>query len=191
VKVEHLKRNDGAEQGDVLVLTKPLGVGILATAQKRGVLQREHATIGRDLMCRSNRIGSLLGTQPSVHALTDVTGFGLGGHLLELCQGAGLNSTVHMGQVPVIPEARTYLQKGCYPDGSFRNWKSLNTRISGASDMERMMLLSDPQTSGGLLVSVAPADLKIVLDLIRQENAEAAVIGTMTDPAEVPTIAVI
>lgn len=190
VRLEHLKRNDGARPGDVLLLTKPIGVGILSTAQKRGVLKAEHTHIGRDLMCQLNQVGSLLGMQSGVHALTDVTGFGLGGHLLELCQGAGLNATVQMDQVPVIPEARTYLQQGCYPDGSFRNWKSLSAHISGASDMERMMLLSDPQTSGGLLAAVAPDALDSVLEVIRSAGVSATVIGTMTEPSGRPTITV-
>jgi selenide,water dikinase len=190
VRLEHLKRNDGARPGDVLVLTKPIGVGILSTAQKRGVLKAEHTHIGRDLMCQLNQVGSLLGLQSGVHALTDVTGFGLGGQLLELCQGAWLDATLQMDQVPVIPEARTYLQQGCYPDGSFRNWKSLNAHISGASDMERMMLLSDPQTSGGLLVTVAPDELDTVLKVIRGAGVSATVIGTMTEPSGTPTITV-
>ncbi|MFN9324258.1 MAG: AIR synthase-related protein, partial [Flavobacteriales bacterium] len=88
------------------------------------------------------------------------------------------------------PEGRTYLQPGCYPDGSFRNWKSLNAHISGASDMERMMLLSDPQTSGGLLVTVAPDELDTVLKVIRGAGVSATVIGTMTEPSGTPTITV-
>ncbi len=167
VAIEHLKRNDTAQAGDVLFLTKPIGLGLLATAMKRGKLRAQHQHIGRDLMIVANKVGTALGQLPAVHALTDVTGFGLGGHLLEMCKGSGLDAELEGGSIPMIPEARTYLAEGCYPDGSFRNWKSYGERISGASDMERMMFLSDPQTSGGLLIACAPNgmnELKSILD---------------------------
>lgn len=181
----HLKRNDTARAGDVLYLTKPLGVGILSTAQKRGKLLPEHAHIARDLMVRPNRIGMALGSIKAVHALTDITGFGLLGHLLEVCRGSGTGATLHYDAVPKIPEALQYLAQGQYPDGSFRNWKSYSTEVNGASTMERMLLLSDPQTSGGLLIACGADGRTEVEALLSAEGIEATVIGTITpDGAE-------
>lgn len=187
VPVANIKRNDTAREGDVLLLTKPLGLGILSTAQKRGVLRAEHAHIARDIMVRSNRLGAELGKYPEVHAMTDVTGFGLGGHLLEMCQGAGLSATIDWSRVPIIPEALQYLNEGCYPDGAFRNWKSYSHAFMGAGSMERMMLLSDPQTNGGLLVALAP-DLACGKGDILDEFGEFSThIGKMTKAENGPT----
>jgi selenide,water dikinase len=179
VAIAHLKRNDTAQEGDVLLLTKPLGVGILSTAQKRGVLKPEHAHIARDLMCRSNAVGAELAKLPAVHAMTDVTGFGLAGHLLEMCRGSGLCAAVDWAHVPVIPAAREYLAAGCYADGALRNWKSYHAEISGAADMERTMVLSDPQTSGGLLIAAAPDHIDEVREACLAQHGEVYVIGTL------------
>lgn len=177
VAIRHIKRNDSARDGDVLLLTKPLGVGILSTAAKRGVLAPEHAQLARDLMCRSNAVGAELAKLTGVHAMTDVTGFGLAGHLLEMCQGSGLAATITYTAVPVLPEALTYLAQGCYADGALRNWKSYHDRVSGAGDMERMMVLSDPQTSGGLLLAIDPASLEEVVDLVRTAGRNTSIFG--------------
>ncbi len=157
VATANIKRNDTATAECMLFLTKPLGIGILSTAQKRGKLSPVHANIARDLMCLPNSIGAELSAIPGVMAMTDVTGFGLLGHLLEMCQGSGVHAVLNYEAIPKIPEAITYLNEGCYPDGSFRNWKSYGEKVSGAGSMERMMLLSDPQTSGGLLIACAPS----------------------------------
>lgn len=191
VAIDHLKRNDTARPGDQLILTKPIGIGILATAQKRGKLRPEHAHIARDLMCQPNKPGSELAAIAGVHAMTDVTGFGLGGHLLEMCEGAGLSAVVRYAQVPLIPEARTYLGEGCYPDGAFRNWRSLAERIKGADDLERMMMFSDPQTSGGLLVSVAPEQMELVMDILRSNGQQAWHIGHMAEKQPLSMIEVL
>lgn len=153
VDIAHIKRNDTAKNRDVLLLTKPLGVGIMSTAQKRGKLRPEHAFIARDLMLRSNSIGTELGKMPGVHAITDVTGFGLLGHLVEMCQGSGLKAQLNYSNIPLIPESLEYLKAGCYADGALRNWKAVSHMVAGASGMERMMILCDPQTSGGLLIA--------------------------------------
>ncbi|MBL0126896.1 MAG: selenide, water dikinase SelD [Flavobacteriales bacterium] len=179
VATTNIKRNNTAREGDVLLLTKPLGVGILTTAMKRGILQPEHAGIATKWMCRSNVVGSALGTVAGVHAMTDVTGFGLLGHLVEVCEGSGLGARIEFAQVPVIPEALTYLQQGCYTDGGVRNWKSCAHKVSGASAMDRMMSLSDPQTSGGLLIAVEPGSVNEVLALCASQSVQASVIGAM------------
>ncbi|MBK8613715.1 MAG: selenide, water dikinase SelD [Flavobacteriales bacterium] len=190
VAIANIKRNDTGQPGDLLVLTKPLGVGILSTAQKRGKLRPEHVNIARDLMCRSNAIGAQLSMIEGVHAMTDVTGFGLLGHLLEMCDGAGLTAQIDHASVPVIPEAITYLNEGCYPDGSFRNWKGYGHRVAGSASMERMMLLSDPQTSGGLLIAVAPEALTDVIDLVNRNGSGCSTIGRLVQGADTTTIAV-
>ncbi len=181
VAVSNIKRNDTAQEGDVLFLTKPLGLGILSTAQKRSVLRTEHANVARDIMIQSNRIGAELGELHGVHAMTDVTGFGLGGHLLELCKGAGLSATIDWSKVPVIPEALQYLGEGCYPDGSFRNWKSYSQAFTGADAMERMMLLSDPQTNGGILFAVSPGAVQEVAERMARNACIANEIGFLTN----------
>jgi selenide,water dikinase len=179
VPKEQLKRNDTARVGDLLFLTKPLGIGILSTAQKRGSLAPEHAHIARDLMCSPNRIGSLLSGLSGITAMTDVTGFGLLGHLLELCMGSGTSAVLHYDQVPRIPEALGYLAAGCYPDGSFRNWKSYGTKVTGASTMERMLLLSDPQTSGGLLIACDPAAAEEAASIARTAGVPLVLMGEL------------
>ncbi len=187
----HLKRNDTARAGDLLYLTKPLGVGILSTAQKRGKLLPGEATIARDLMVRTNRVGAALGAIEGVHALTDVTGFGLLGHLLEVCRGSGLSAEVQYDAIPKIPEALVHLAQGQYPDGSFRNWKSYATEVSGASTMERMLLLSDPQTSGGLLIACAPEARIAVETALAADGIPAHCIGTLVHSAPKPHVTVI
>lgn len=190
VRQEHLKRNDTARAGDIIFLTKPIGIGLLSTAQKRGRLRPEHAHIARDLMVRSNSIGTRLGELPGVHALTDVTGFGLAGHLLEMCRGAGLSARVRFDAIPRIPEAIGYLNEGCYPDGAFRNWKGCADEVSGASSMERMLFMADPQTSGGLLVACAPDQRDAVAATLSSTGALAAMIGVFEEAAERPVLLV-
>lgn len=179
VAVKNIKRNSSARPGDRLLLTKPLGVGVLATAMKRGQLQPEHIHIARDQMIRLNHIGALLGEQPGVHALTDVTGFGLLGHLLEMCQASGTKATLSYADIPLIPESLHYLALGCYADGALRNWKSYASKIEGAASLERMMLLSDPQTSGGLLISCDPRFSTEIQNLMTTNQIMSADIGMM------------
>jgi selenide,water dikinase len=158
VPVEHVKRNGGARTGDRLFLTKPLGVGILTTAQKQGKLRPEHATMARDSMVVLNRIGAELGPAPWVHAMTDVTGFGFLGHLSELCEASDRTARVAFDRVPRLDATviDAYLEQGCIPGGTNRNWKSYGEKIAPLAD-HRRNVLCDPQTSGGLLVAVDPA----------------------------------
>ena len=188
VRRDHLKRNDTARDGDVLFLTKPLGVGMLSTAQKRGVLRPEHAHIARDIMLRTNRVGMELGELDGVHALTDVTGFGLAGHLLEMARGSGLSARIRFDDVPRSPEAALYLAEGCFPDGSFRNWKSLSSAVDGAATTERMMFLSDPQTCGGLLIACAPDATSEVTTILQKDGSHAFPIGVLNHSEAEPRI---
>lgn len=157
VRIEHLKKNGGARPGDLLFLTKPLGVGVLTTAQKQGKLRPEHATLARDSMVTLNRIGTALGPMSWVRAMTDVTGFGLLGHLSEMCEASDVTARVDFDRVPRLDPVAVddYIRQGCVPGGTNRNWASYGERIAPLDD-HRRKLLCDPQTSGGLLVAVDP-----------------------------------
>lgn len=182
VGLKNLKRNDTAQPGDVLLLTKPLGIGILSTAQKRGMLAPEHLHIARDLMVAPNTLGSMLGEVEGVHALTDVTGFGLLGHLAEMCQGSGLHAEIRYADVPLIPECLPYLKKGCYTDGGMRNWKNIADQVDGVSSMEPMMTLCDPQTSGGLLIACKRSLIEDFRRLIDNKQSSVYCIGVLKNP---------
>lgn len=151
-----LKRNDTATTGCRLYLTKPLGVGILTTAEKRGLLAPEHVHVARDAMVTLNRPGAAFGRLADVKAMTDVTGFGLLGHLVEMADGSGLSAEIDRAAIPLLNGVEKYLAAGCIPGGTLRNFDSYGERISALSDDDKH-LLCDPQTSGGLLVAVDPA----------------------------------
>ncbi len=153
---ERLKRNDTAEAGCLLYLTKPLGVGVLTTAQKQKKLKPEHSHLALDQMCTLNRIGAAVSGIDGVTAMTDVTGFGLLGHLLEMCEGSALDAVLDMTAVPVLDPVPDYIRAGCVPGGTGRNFASYGERVVSLSDEQRA-ILCDPQTSGGLLIAVRPA----------------------------------
>lgn len=190
VPKEHIKRNDTAREGDLLFLTKPLGVGILSTAMKRGILPEDQGVILKDSMVALNSIGSRLGTIPGVHALTDVTGFGLLGHLLEVCDGSRLSAFIRYDDVPMHMFAKNLIPQGCYPDGALRNWNSYGKRVNGAGTMERMFMLADPETSGGLLICVAPDHAATVEGLLSIAGLPHRSIGRMQAREEAATITV-
>ena len=156
VNKQHMKRNDTARAGDTLYLTKPLGIGILTTAEKKAKLRAEDVGLARDWMCTLNKPGSRFGKLAGVNAMTDVTGFGLLGHLVEMADGAGLSARVDYAAVPRLPGVEHYLAEGCVPGGTLRNFDSYGERIEALSDEQRD-LLCDPQTSGGLLIAVSEA----------------------------------
>lgn len=165
---ENIKQNNTAMAGDLLYLTKPLGVGIMTSAIKRGLAQDEHIVHTVELMCIVNSIGEHLGALEGVHALTDVTGFGLLGHLLEITEGSGLSAELDFNKVPVLPFLDTYLQQNCIPDNTFRNWNSWEKKVSGVEDLRSFQVLNDPQTSGGLLIAIAAdkaQELEALLDV--------------------------
>jgi selenide,water dikinase len=173
VAIEHLKQNSTAVAGCSLYLTKALGVGILSTAQKRGLLLPEDAALALKSMTTLNKAGEAFGKLNGVKAMTDVTGFGLLGHLAEMCEGSGLSAVIEFDKVPVIPSVAYYLDQNCYPGGTQRNWKSYGHKVSPLSD-RRQFVLADPQTSGGLLVAVAPEGQEAFEALLRQYDLAAA-----------------
>ncbi len=154
--LKNLKKNGGATPGSTLFLTKPIGVGILTTAQKKGLLKPEHAQIAPDSMKKLNRIGEQFGQLPYVQAMTDVTGFGLLGHLAEMCEASDASVVIRFADVPTIDPSILdyYLDNQCVPGGTIRNWDSYGHKISALDDYNRN-ILADPQTSGGLLVAIA------------------------------------
>ena len=180
VDPEQIARNAGARPGDVLILGKPLGVGILSAALKQGKLDAEGYARMIETTTRLNTPGPGLARLPGVHAITDVTGFGLGGHATEVAKGAGVSIAIDWDRVPLIEGAHSLAQAGCITGASGRNWASYGAGIAlpeGFSDIDRA-LLSDPQTSGGLLVACAPEAATEVLRIFAAEGfAQAAQIG--------------
>jgi selenide,water dikinase len=174
----HMKRNDTAEAGCRLYLTKPLGVGILTTAEKRGLLEIAHVHVARDCMTRLNKVGADFGKLPQVLAMTDVTGFGLLGHLVEMADGSGLTAELDAAAVPVLPGVMQYLAAGCVPGGTLRNFDSYGERISALND-DQKHLLCDPQTSGGLLVAVTPEGDAAFLNVAKQAGLDLQPIGQL------------
>ncbi len=178
VKLTNLKRNDTACPGDLLFLTKPLGIGILTTAEKKQLLREEHVGVARDWMCLPNRIGAALGDVRAVSAMTDITGFGLAGHLLEVCQGSNVRAELKMENIPRIDGVDEYIAKGCIPGGTDRNFASYGEQMQPTSDVDRAVLC-DPQTSGGLLVAVTPQKLAEFEHCVEDAGLELNCIGEL------------
>jgi selenide,water dikinase len=175
VEIKNLKQNNTAQENDLLFLTKPLGVGILSTAQKRGLLKDEHASILIRQMSTLNKIGEQLGLIKEVTAMTDVTGFGLLGHLIEMAEGAGLSAEVYYSKLPVIEGAQSYLTQRIVPDATFRNWNSYSAKTGfekGVNVMEAFNLLPDPQTNGGILFSVKESATDEIKDMFKRNGLE-------------------
>ena len=187
VELSNLKRNDAAQPGDLLFLTKPLGIGILTTAEKKQALRNEHVGVARDWMCVPNRIGELLGGVGSVNAMTDVTGFGLAGHLLEICQGSKVRAKLDVDKVPAIDGVARYIAEGCVPGGTERNFASYGEHMQAFPESTRA-LLCDPQTSGGLLVTVSPAGLEDFQQRVRQAGLDLDCIGEILPDGPGPAL---
>jgi selenide, water dikinase len=191
VDLANLKQNSTANAGNLLFLTKPIGVGILTTAEKQGKLKAEHSRLAVESMMKLNTIGAQLAVIDGVTAMTDVTGFGLLGHLLEICQGSDLEASVNLAAVPLLDSSVIdYLEQGCVPGGSTRNWDSISQYILG-TDTQSQMLLCDPQTSGGLLVAVGPADADQVSQLLKQAGCYHLPIGELAATNQMPQIKVV
>lgn len=158
VPMAMLKKNGGATKDCLFYLTKPIGVGILATAQKRKILKPEHQSIARNSMVILNKVGAAFAKLPYVKALTDVTGFGILGHLKEMCEASGVKAEIDFDAVPLLGKEVIdyYISQKCYPGGSKRNWDSYGHVVGELTDYQRI-ILTDPQTSGGLLVAVEAA----------------------------------
>jgi selenide,water dikinase len=175
VNKDQLKQNNTAKEGDLLFLTKPLGVGILSTAQKRNVLADEDQILLLKQLMQLNSVGAALGKTEGVHAMTDVTGFGLLGHLIEMAEGSGLSAEIGYSKLPIITAAKTYLAQRIVPDATYRNWNSYSSKTgfgTGVNVMEAFNVLPDPQTNGGLLIAVAPEAVSIVQSILEQHQLQ-------------------
>lgn len=176
INLMHLKRNNTAQEGDLLFLTKPLGVGVLSTAQKRKVLKPEHQPQMIKQLAQLNKIGEALGKIEGVHAMTDVTGFGLAGHLSEVAGGSGLSAELYYRKVKQLDGVAEYISQRVFPGSTSRNWNSYSKKIAfdpGVNEMEAVSLLPDPQTNGGLLISVDPSSANEVIALFIKYGLEA------------------
>jgi len=187
VALSKLKQNNSAQAGDRLYLTKPLGVGVLTTAQKQKKLKPEHETLARDVMCELNKIGIDLAELPGVSAMTDVTGFGLMGHLVEMCEGSNVNAVIDFDAVPTLGPVRDYLALGCIPGGTLRNFESYGEKITVMTD-EQKHILCDPQTSGGLLLAVSPGNTDAVNACFLAAGFVPRPIGKLTHAGDGPLV---
>jgi selenide,water dikinase len=192
VHPDKVKRNDRARAGDALVLGKPLGVGILSAALKKGELSSAGYAEMVKWTTKLNTPGARLADLDGVHALTDVTGFGLAGHLLEICRGSKLGATVRFDDIPLISDAKAWAERGVATGASTRNWAGYGKDVTLPAGFAtwKQKLVTDPQTSGGLLVACAPEAVERVLAEFRRDGlAEARRIGEMTPgPARVTIV---
>jgi len=181
VEIKNIKKNGGAHPGDVLFLTKPLGIGILSTAQKKEKLLPQHEHLAAEVMVQLNSIGERLGKMEAVHAMTDVTGFGLAGHLLEMCKASQTSAMIQFDDLPVIDRSIDYyIQEGCIPGGTARNFNSYASDIVLAKD-EYKNLVCDPQTSGGLLIAVSPNAAAEITALLSESGLYSKPVGLMQE----------
>ena len=181
----NVRRNTGARPGDKLILGKGLGVGLYSAAFKKGVLAKNDYAAMIASTTQLNTPGSTFGCLAGVHAMTDVTGFGLLGHLVEICKGSTVSAELDYAALPVLPNALSYAEKGCITGASARNWAGYGAHVEldakRFGDVERA-LLTDPQTSGGLLIACAPEVVTEVLSVFLQQGFDqAAVIGEITE----------
>lgn len=175
VDIKNLKQNNTAKEGDYLFLTKPIGVGILATAQKRGLLSDKLLQLLTTQLTALNSIGEQLGKLTSVTAITDVTGFGLLGHLIEMAEGSNLSAEIYYNKLPILDGATDFLKQRIVPDATYRNWNSYSTKVSfdkGVNVLEAFNLLPDPQTNGGLLIAVNSTKIEEVKEKFTQNGLQ-------------------
>ena len=189
VEIKNIKRNSTATAGCKLFLTKPIGTGMVTTAHKRGLASVEDVNEAIGTMTKLNSIGYELGKLNCVKAMTDVTGFGLLGHLLEMCEGSGLSAEIDYSRIPMLKNISVCLSKMIYPDITFRNWNSYQKKVafdfSKATDPakaegEAIISLCDPQTSGGLLIAAEPGSENELITLLKKEGGEVKSFGHFT-----------
>ncbi|MCT8824419.1 selenide, water dikinase SelD [Glaesserella parasuis] len=178
ISTEQVKKNASAQADCDLYLTKPLGIGVLTTAEKQGKLKPEHKNLARNVMCQMNLIGAEFAKVDEITAMTDVTGFGLLGHLTEICQGSNLRAEVYFDQIQTLDGVREYIAQGALPGGTTRNFDSYGHLISPLSD-EQKAILCDPQTSGGLLIAVKPQAVESVKQIAKNANVALYPVGRL------------
>lgn len=180
VENKYLKQNNKAEAGCALFLTKPLGIGILTTAQKRKKIEGNDIDPAIEAMCTLNKVGSEMAKLDGVVAMTDVTGFGLLGHLTEICEGSGISAVIDFDAVPLLPNTKKYLALDCVSGGTKNNYKSYGHKISSMTD-EQKYILCDAQTSGGLLVAVKQEAIKDFMEVANNAGLLLKQIGSTVE----------
>ena len=179
----NLKRNDTAEADCDLYLTKPIGIGILTTAQKMAVIDDDEIQPAIDAMCQLNKIGADIAEIEGVTAMTDVTGFALLGHLCELCEGSGLSAKLDVSAVPLLPNVEKYLDMECVPGGTYRNYQSYGHKVGYISERTKE-ILCDPQTSGGLLIAVRKDAADEFMDVVSSVGLNLSPVGELISRSE-------
>lgn len=187
IDTEKVKRNASAKSGCKLYMTKPLGIGILTTAEKKGKLKPEHQGLATAAMCQMNSIGSQFSLVDGVTAMTDVTGFGLLGHLIEICEGSNLSAVVFADKIKTLDGVKDYIAKGCVPGGTGRNFESYGYKV-GALTEEQKAILCDPQTSGGLLVAVEPNSVQTVIEIAKDAGIDLYEVGELKPKSELDVV---
>ena len=183
IDTEKVKRNASAKSGCKLYMTKPLGIGILTTAEKKGKLKPEHQGLATVAMCQMNSIGSQFSQVDGVTAMTDVTGFGLLGHLIEICEGSNLSAVVFSDKIKILDGVKDYIAQGCVPGGTGRNFDSYGHKV-GVLTEEQKAILCDPQTSGGLLVAVEPNSIQTVIEIAKDAGIDLYEVGELKPKSE-------
>jgi selenide, water dikinase len=180
VATDKVKQNNTAKAGNKIYLTKPLGIGILTTAQKKDKLKQQDMNIAAETMCQLNSLGSVLSELTCVTAMTDVTGFGLGGHLREVCEGSNTSAIIEFDKLPLLPNVMDYLAQDCSPGGALRNFDSYGHKISEMTELQRQ-IICDPQTSGGLLVMIDEHTEDEFLEVTRAAGMELNALGHLIE----------
>ncbi len=179
---ENLKKNNTAKENDLLYITKKIGVGIFSTAEKRGKLKLEDEGLAVKQMSQLNIIGKIFGEQAYISSMTDITGFGLLGHLIEMAEGSNLKAEINYNCIPLIPGIAHYISQMCIPDNTYRNWNSYEKKVEGITG-DSLFTLCDPQTNGGLMVAIDPKNKKKFEELLTQNKLSEFIqpIGKMTE----------
>ena len=187
IDTEKVKRNASAKLGCKLYMTKPLGIGILTTAEKKGKLKPEHQGLATAAMCQMNSIGSQFSQVDGVTAMTDVTGFGLLGHLIEICEGSNLSAVVFADKIKTLDGVKDYIAQGCVPGGTGRNFESYGHKV-GLLTEEQKAILCDPQTSVGLLVVVEPNSVQTVIEIAKDAGIDLYEVGELKPKSELDVV---
>ena len=187
IDTEKVKCNASAKSGCRLYMTKLLGIGILTTAEKKGKLKPEHQGLATAAMCQMNSIGSQFSLVDGVTAMTDVTGFGLLGHLIEICEGSNLSAVVFADKIKTLDGVKDYIAQGCIPGGTGRNFDSYGHKV-GVLTEEQKAILCDPQTSGGLLVAVEPNSVQTVIEIAKDAGIDLYKVGELKPKSELDVV---
>ena len=182
--IKNLKQNNGAKVGDLVAITKPLGLGITSTAGKRGLLSEEEKAEFIQYMKHVNTIGAEFAKVEGVHAMTDITGFGLAGHLIELCEASACSAVLNYSEIRILESAKRSAAQFVFPDITTKNFQNIQPKISPLNG-EQLLVLCDPQTSGGLLVSFHENSLNEMESLCALHNETLTVIGRLQEAKEI------